>query len=77
MRLGAGRERVESIVDHAVGIVLRGQRGDKVDIREPVYEMHCRDGPGMINAAIGLMYEAIRVSDAPPESQPLVLETIP
>ncbi len=75
MRLGAGRERAEDGVDHAVGIVLLVQRGSPVDPDRPLFKVHYRD-ESRLPGALELMHEAIQIADAPPEKQPLVLEVI-
>jgi pyrimidine-nucleoside phosphorylase len=43
MALGAGRERKEDPVDHAVGVVCRAKRGDRVERGHTLAEIHARD----------------------------------
>jgi thymidine phosphorylase len=75
MRLGAGRERAEDGVDHAVGFVLLVQPGSPVEPDRPLFKVHYRD-ESTLPDALQLMREAIQIADAPPEKQPLVLEVI-
>jgi pyrimidine-nucleoside phosphorylase len=75
MVLGAGRERAEDGIDHAVGVVCRVKPGDAVAAGQPVYEVRYRATSRMV-AALPLLEVSFRISDAPPPEQPLVLEEI-
>jgi pyrimidine-nucleoside phosphorylase len=75
MLLGAGRDRVEHKIDHAVGVLVRALRGDMVRSGEPVAEIHYREAP-RLHAALDLLQRAWRIEDAPPAPQALVLETL-
>ena len=46
MLLGAGRTRMDSPVDHAVGVVLHKKVGDAVDRGEPLCTLLVNDDPG-------------------------------
>jgi pyrimidine-nucleoside phosphorylase len=72
--LGAGRERKEDSVDHAVGVVCRAKRGDRVENGEPLAEVHARDDAAA-DAAEGALLSAYEIGEAP-EQRPLVLEVI-
>jgi pyrimidine-nucleoside phosphorylase len=74
MALGAGRERKEDPVDHAVGVVCRAKRGDRVERGDPLAEVHARAGPAAEGAEIALL-AAYEIGDEP-ESRPLVLDVI-
>lgn len=78
MLLGAGRERAEDRVDHAVGIVLHRQRGDQVDAREPLATLHCAaDGDDIrLGRASVLLKQAYIIGDAPPPVLPLIIDSI-
>src|SRR5581483_4798945 len=43
MLLGAGRERIDSIIDHAVGVTLNKKAGDEVEAGEPLCTVHYND----------------------------------
>ena len=74
MALGAGRERKEDPIDHAVGVVCRAKHGDHVERGEPLAEIHARDEAAAESAAAALL-SAYEIGDEP-EPRPLVLDVI-
>jgi pyrimidine-nucleoside phosphorylase len=74
MALGAGRERKEDPVDHAVGIVCRAKHGDRAERGEPLAEIHARDEEAA-DAADAALLAAYEIGEEP-EPRPLVLEVI-
>ncbi|HJU36269.1 MAG TPA: thymidine phosphorylase [Gaiellaceae bacterium] len=74
MALGAGRERKEDPIDHAVGVVCRAKRGDRVEHGEVLAEIHARDDAAAESAASALL-SAYEIGAAP-EPSPLVLGVI-
>ncbi|MFL5960610.1 MAG: thymidine phosphorylase [Gaiellaceae bacterium] len=74
MDLGAGRERKEDPVDHAVGVVCHAKRGDRVERGETLAEVHARDAAAADSAQAGLL--AAYELGGEPEPRPLVLEVI-
>ncbi|MGH2977836.1 MAG: thymidine phosphorylase [Gaiellaceae bacterium] len=74
MALGAGRERKDEPVDHAVGVVCLAKRGDRVERGEPLAEIHARD-EAAAEAAEEALLAAYEVGDEP-EPRPLVLDLI-
>jgi pyrimidine-nucleoside phosphorylase len=75
MLLGAGRNRVEDIIDPGVGIVIRAHRGKEVRAGDPLVELQYRD-PSHLDAAADLVHKAYEIGDAAPAPQPLVLDMI-
>ncbi len=75
MVLGAGRNRVEDAVDHAVGAIVLAKRGDAVRAGAPIVELHYRDA-GQLETALQLIQSACTIGDAPPAAQPIILETV-
>jgi pyrimidine-nucleoside phosphorylase len=75
MVLGAGRERADAGVDHAVGLRLLAAHGAQVKAGERLLEVHYRD-EARLPAALELIGRACILGDAPPAAQPLVLETL-
>ena len=66
MVLGAGRERVDSRIDPAVGFVLQKKVGDAVDAGEPLVTVHASDR-GRLEHSLALLRDAIQVApEAPP-----------
>jgi thymidine phosphorylase len=75
MRLGAGRERKEDPIDHAVGIVVHAKPGDEVSAGDALAEVHARDR-GVAERGAAEVLTAYELVDGPVERPPLLLETI-
>ncbi len=71
-RLGAGRNRVDESVDHAVGILMRVRRGDRVSAGDTLLELCHRDGRG-VDEAMSLCRRAVDIGDEPPAATPQIL----
>jgi thymidine phosphorylase len=74
MALGAGRKRKEDPVDHAVGVVCRAKRGDRVELGDVLAEIHARDDEAA-EAVEAELVTAYEIGDEP-EPRPLVLDVI-
>ena len=74
MDLGAGRERKEDPIDHAVGVVCLAKRGDRVERGEPLAEVHASDEEAA-EAAEADILAAYELGDEP-EPRPLILDLI-
>ncbi|MEO7272955.1 MAG: thymidine phosphorylase [Vicinamibacterales bacterium] len=70
--LGAGRSRLDDVVDPGVGIEVVARPGDRVSEGEPVLIVHHRSGAGLPEAQ-ALLAHAIVVADAPPAEAPIVV----
>jgi pyrimidine-nucleoside phosphorylase len=75
LHLGAGRRAKDDRVDHAVGIVCRRKRGDRVERGEPLAEIHARDDESAAEAAEAVL-AAYELGGDPPEPHPIVLDTL-
>jgi pyrimidine-nucleoside phosphorylase len=75
MLLGAGRNRVEDAIDHAVGARILAKPGDAVKAGHALVEVHYR-GADRLGEAIPLLQSAWRIGEAKPEG-PLILENVP
>jgi pyrimidine-nucleoside phosphorylase len=71
MALGAGRDRVEGVIDPATGIVIDKKPGDRVAKGEPVMTLHYNDAR-RLDAAMQLATSAIFIGETPPADVPLV-----
>jgi pyrimidine-nucleoside phosphorylase len=74
MELGAGRERKDDPIDHAVGVVCSAKRGDRVEQGDPLAEIHARDNAAAATAEAALL-AAYEIGEEP-EPRPLVLDVI-
>jgi pyrimidine-nucleoside phosphorylase len=74
MVLGAGRERKEDPIDHAVGVVCTAKRGERVERGDVLAEIHAREEEAAVaaGAALGPAYEI----GAEPAPRPLILDVI-
>ena len=75
MLLGAGRERAEDRVDHAVGVVIKAPVGVQVRAGDAILEVHYRD-ESKLSVALPSLTDAIRIGDALPATMPLIHEVI-
>jgi pyrimidine-nucleoside phosphorylase len=73
--LGAGRDRVETAIDPAAGILLQAVPGDRVERGQPLLELRHNDAPG-IETARRLAIEAVDIGEEAPPPRPLVLDRI-
>jgi thymidine phosphorylase len=75
VRLGAGRRTKDEPIDHAVGVVCRAKRGDRVGSGDTIAEVHARDDQAASTAAAEVL-AAYELGDEAPREHPIVLETI-
>jgi pyrimidine-nucleoside phosphorylase len=73
--LGAGRDRLDAVIDPAVGFMVLAPVGARVKRGDPVIEIHHRNGHGLADAR-ALLEPAIQIEDAPLAARPLVLDRI-
>lgn len=75
VRLGAGRQRLDSRVDPAVGFVLLKKRGDRIRRGEPWVQIHFNDSAAIDEVTLRLN-RSITIATAKAGQQPLVLERV-
>jgi pyrimidine-nucleoside phosphorylase len=75
LHLGAGRRTKEDTVDHAVGIVCRAKRGDRVEAGAVLAEVHARDEASAAEAASAVQ-AAYELAPEPPAERPVLLEVV-
>ncbi|NPC85255.1 thymidine phosphorylase, partial [Pyxidicoccus fallax] len=73
--LGAGRQRVDSKIDPAVGFTLLKKTGEQVTKGEPVVRVHYNDA-GPVEGVKARLLAAYRFGDAAPQARPLVRERV-
>lgn len=75
-RLGAGRERKDQDVDHAVGITVHAKIGDRVSRGDSLATVAYND-PSLWEAQRGRLASAWEVSDEAVQAPQLVIERVP
>jgi len=75
MVLGGGRERLDSPIDAAVGIVVERKVGEAVQDGDTLCTLYYNDA-GRLDEAIERVEEAFVISRAAPEPRPLIYEII-
>ena len=73
--LGAGRDQLDQMIDHAVGAVMKVALGESVRVGDPVVDLHHRDARGL-DEARQLISRAVRIDDVPPATATLILDTV-
>src|SRR4051794_38796731 len=73
--LGAGRDRLDAVIDPAVGFMVLAPVGTWVKAGDGVIEIHHRQGRGLAEAR-RLLAGAIAIADHPVPPRPLVLDRI-
>jgi len=73
--LGAGRDRLDAAIDHAVGFIVLAAPGTHVTAGDPVVEIHHRGGRGL-DEARRLLDRAVVIADEAPPMRPPVLYRI-
>jgi pyrimidine-nucleoside phosphorylase len=75
VHLGAGRRTKDDRIDHAVGIVVRAKRGDRVEAGQTLAEIHARtEDEARVGA--GEVLAAYAISDVAPAERPVLLEVV-
>ncbi|EKE03429.1 MAG: hypothetical protein ACD_20C00203G0002 [uncultured bacterium] len=73
--LGAGRERKEDSIDHAVGIVVNKKIADKVNSGETLAQIHTNNEE-LGQQALDIIKKAYKFSDTQPDQPKLIYEII-
>ena len=75
LHLGAGRTTKEEVIDHAVGIVCLGKRGDRVERGQPLAEVHARD-EASAERGVAEVTACYTIGADAPEPRPIVLDVL-
>jgi pyrimidine-nucleoside phosphorylase len=73
--LGAGRDKKEDGIDHAVGVILEVKVGEKVDAGGVLCRIYYTQEESLEEAA-DLVEDAFRISGTKPEQRELILEVV-
>lgn len=73
--LGAGRDHVDAVIDHGVGIDVLAPEGTEVKEGEPILRIIYRDEQRLAEA-LKRLETAVTMADEAPAPVPLILETI-
>jgi pyrimidine-nucleoside phosphorylase len=73
--LGAGRDRLDAVIDPGVGVMVQASPGTQVRRGEPVFEVRHRGGRGLEQAR-ALLTESIQIDDGAPPPTRLILDRI-
>ena len=73
--LGAGRERIEDVIDPKAGIVLSKKVGDQIDSGETLAVFHT-DRESELEPARDRIRNAFRIQPIPPRIKPLILSYV-
>jgi pyrimidine-nucleoside phosphorylase len=75
MLLGAGRETVDSKIDHGVGIVLERKVGERVEAGDTLCTLYYNSDEHL-EEATQMVEDSFRIAAAAPEAKPLIYEII-
>ncbi len=73
--LGAGRDRLDAVIDPGVGLIVLAPPGTEVAARQPIFEIRHRAGHGLPEAR-RLLLESVDVADRPPPPPKLILDRL-
>jgi len=73
--LGAGRGRLDDVIDHGVGITVLAPPGFEVRRGDAVLEVRHRGGKGL-EVALAMLNEAVQISDASPVVPSIVVDRV-
>jgi len=76
MRLGAGRERLDSVIDPAAGLVFEKKVGEAVEAGERICDLYTNDRSRLAEVRAALR-SAIGIATEPVAAPPLILDRIP
>ena len=75
VHLGAGRQAKGDEIDHAVGVICRVKRGQRVEAGEVLAEVHARDEAGA-EAAAAEVLAAYELGDTAPREHSILLDVV-
>ncbi|MBI3578464.1 MAG: thymidine phosphorylase, partial [Ignavibacteriales bacterium] len=75
IELGAGRARIDDVIDPKAGVVLKKKVGDTVGINDTVAVFYT-DKETVLHAAKDRIAKALRVQSTPPKKTPMIVSYI-
>lgn len=75
MKLGAGRETKDDLIDFKAGIILRKKPGNKISAGDTVATLYT-DNEKAIESAEALILSALSFSNTAPKKQPMIYEAV-
>ncbi len=77
MLLGAGRARVDSVIDPAAGVVFAKSVGDDVRAGDVIAEIHVNPThAAALQQVLAMLADATTIADVPPPNRSLILERL-
>jgi pyrimidine-nucleoside phosphorylase len=73
--LGGGRDKVDDVIDPAVGIMIPATVGDAVRAGDPVLRVQYRSKE-RLQDALPLLMEAVRIGESPRPMAPLIIDEV-
>jgi pyrimidine-nucleoside phosphorylase len=73
MTLGAGRERVDSVIDPSVGLILLRKMGEPVQAGQPLARIHYNQKERVKDVSNRILH-AFQIEPSPPPQRPLIYE---
>lgn len=75
LMLGAGRATKADAIDHAVGLELLAKIGDRIEVGQPLVEIHYRSDSSL-DACLARLTPAIHIREEPVSAPPLIHDRI-
>ena len=72
--LGAGRARVDDVIDPSVGLEMVARVGERVEVGEPLLWIHHAEHG--LEGALRNLDQAFTIGETVPEKQPLIIERV-
>jgi pyrimidine-nucleoside phosphorylase len=73
--LGAGRSKMDDVIDHKVGIIVNKKIGDKVDEGDIIFEVRAND-ENRLNQAVEILENSYKIVKRKVQQLPLIYEII-
>jgi thymidine phosphorylase len=73
--LGAGRARLDDVIDHSVGIEIVARQATEVRAGDAVLLVRYRSDEQLARSSF-LLEQAVEIMEAPPLRRPIILERI-